>query len=190
MSFKRFFSVILKMIIVVVFVVILGGVLMKNIIMPKVLYPQNYRSYVEKYADEYGLDESLVYAVIKCESNFNSQAISHKDARGLMQISEMTGIWASEVLEIKDYNSDMLYEPDVNIHIGCWYLDKLIDQFGDENTAVAAYNAGSGNVSKWLMEEKHSSDGVSLDLIPFQETEKYVKKVEMTKKIYNYLYNN
>ena len=85
MPFKRFFSVILKMIIVVVFVVILGGALMKNIIMPKVLYPQNYRNYVEKYADEYGLDESLVYAVIKCESNFNSQAISHKDARGLVR---------------------------------------------------------------------------------------------------------
>ena len=102
----------------------------------------------------------------------------------------LAGAVVAAAVKIKDYNSDMLYEPDVNIHIGCWYLDKLIDQFGDENTAVAAYNAGSGNVSKWLMEEKHSSDGVSLDLIPFQETEKYVKKVEMTKKIYNYLYNN
>ena len=190
MSFKGCFSVILKMIIVFVFVVVLGGILMKNVIMPKILYPQGYKNYVEKYAEEYNLDKNLVYAVIKCESNFDSQAVSHKDARGLMQISEMTGIWASEVLEIDNYSSDMLYEPDVNIHIGCWYLEKLIDQFGDENTAVAAYNAGSGNVSNWLMEEEHSSDGVSFDMIPFKETEKYVKKVETTKKIYNYLYKN
>ena len=77
----------------------------------------------------------------------------------------------------------------VNIKIGCWYLDKLIHQFDGIQTALAAYNAGSGNVSKWLLDSKYSDDGKTLKEIPYGETKRYVKKVIITQKIYQWLYD-
>ena len=179
----------LKLAVIAVFILLIAGFGIKNLVLKKILYPQEYKSYVEKYAQEYNVDKNLVYSVIKCESNFNKDAVSRTGARGLMQISEMTGIWASDILKVENYSSDMLFEPEININFGCWYLKRLIDQFDDESTALAAYNAGSGNVSKWLLESEHSNDGVSLDYIPFRETENYVKKVEKARKIYEYLYS-
>ena len=161
----------------------------KNIVLKNIFYPKKFSNYVEKYSGEYGLEDNLVYAVIKSESNFESNAVSHKDAKGLMQISEMTGLWAAEALEIKDYTAESLFNPEINIRIGCWYLRKMLDQFNVEKTALAAYNAGSGNVSGWLLENCYTSDGVNLDSIPFDETKKYVQKVENVKKIYRYLYS-
>ncbi|MCJ7857007.1 lytic transglycosylase domain-containing protein [Lachnospiraceae bacterium NSJ-143] len=174
---------------VIVFLAVIAAGVFKHVVLKKILYPQSYKNYVEKYAAEYNVDANLVYAVIKCESDFDCRAVSHKDARGLMQISEVTGIWASEVLEIENYSSEILYEPETNVHIGCWYLSRLFKQFESEPTVLAAYNAGSGNVSGWLTEEEYSSDGINLDTIPFKETANYVKKVEKAKRIYEYLYD-
>ena len=79
-------------------------------------------------------------------------------------------------------------EPDVNIHMGCWYLNYLINYFHDEDLALAAYNAGMGNVENWLKDENYSADGLSLEEIPFKETREYVKKVESAERIYEVLY--
>ena len=78
--------------------------------------------------------------------------------------------------------------PEINILIGCWYLNKLINQYDNVETALAAYNAGSGNVSRWLADDEYSSDGIRLDYIPYKKTRNYVKKVQQAKKIYEYLY--
>ncbi len=82
----------------------------------------------------------------------------------------------------------MLFEPNINIQIGCWYLNKLTNQFGTTQTALAAYNAGSGNVSKWLQDSHYSDDGKTLIDIPYGETKRYVKKVMFVQKIYQWLY--
>ena len=188
MKSKKSRAVLFKLFIFLVLLVIFTAFVFKNIILKKVLYPQGYKNYVEEYSKEYDVDKNLVYSVIKCESNFDSSAVSHMNAKGLMQISDMTGIWASEELGIRNFDTDSLFVPQVNILIGCWYLNKLTKQYGNISTALAAYNAGSGNVSRWLADKQYSSNGVTLDYIPYEETRKYVKKVEQSKKIYDYLY--
>ncbi len=96
----------------------------------KTIYPLHYYDLIEKYATEYEVDPYLVLAIIKNESKFNPDAVSKKDAKGLMQIAPITGKWACEKLEIPDYTEDMLFEPELNIRIGVWYLNVLKQEFG------------------------------------------------------------
>src|SRR5699024_10334171 len=104
-------------------------------------------------------------------------------------ISPQTGQWASEVLEIKNYSEQDLFEPDLNIQIGTWYINRLLDEFnGNMDLVLAAYNAGSGNVSKWISDEEYCSDGINLDKIPFKETEDYLIRVKKSYKVYSKLY--
>lgn len=157
------------------------------VVLPRVL-PLKYQDIVEKYAKQYQLEESLVYGVIFCESHFEPEAISTAEAVGLMQVTEETGSWAAEQMGL-DPNAIDLTDPDTNIRIGCWYLNWLNEKFdGVTETALAGYNAGHGNVAKWLANEEMSLDGITLDEIPYGETESYVKKVELAEKIYRYVY--
>lgn len=179
-----------RFIIVLITVVILFFMFMSacNFIL-KTIYPFHYKEIIKKYSDEYDLDIHLVAAVIRAESKFDTNAISPKGAKGLMQISSITGKWASKELNIEDYSEAVLYKPDVNIRIGCWYLDKLKKEF-DNNflNVLAAYNAGSGNVSKWLLNDEYSLNRIDLIEIPFAETKNYIKRVHRNYKIYKYLY--
>jgi len=155
----------------------------------KIIYPLHYKEIIKKYSDEYDLDIYLVAAVIRAESKFDTNAISPKGARGLMQISSITGEWASQELNIEGYSEDILYSPDVNVRIGCWYLDKLKKEFDNNlSNVLAAYNAGSGNVSKWLRNDKYSTNRTDLIEIPFTETKNYIERVKRNYKIYKYLY--
>ena len=152
-------------------------------------YPLKYSNYVAKYSKQYDLDPYFVMAVIKAESNFNENATSAKNAHGLMQITSETAQWASEKMKIENYNDKMLYEPKFNIDMGCWYVSDLTKEFnGNIDLVLAAYNGGRGNVQKWLNSQNHSSDGKTLEYIPFKETDKYVKKVKVNYSIYKYLY--
>ncbi len=144
---------------------------------PNIIYPTKYSEYVDKYSDEYDVEKTVVYAVIKAESGFDANNRSHTGARGLMQIMPETGEWAAELIGIEDYDAEKLYDPDTNIHIGCWYLRYLLDMYENNlPTALAAYNAGLGNVSRWLEDNSYSADGSSLDMIPYKETEGYIEK--------------
>ena len=177
-----------KSILILSVIIILGGVIFfeTNKIMT-LLYPRKYSIYVEKYADEYNLDENLIYSIIKAESKFNEKAISRRGAKGLMQISDMTRDWAIEQLEL---NNDIdIYDPETNIKIGCWYLNTLYKEFGKTDLVIAAYNGGSGNVKKWLSDEEYSKDGENLHIIPFSETDNYLDKVKKNYEQYNKLYS-
>lgn len=159
----------------------------------RVIYPIKYTEYISKYSKINGIDPRLVASIIMVESKYDKYARSHKDARGLMQISPITGNWASQEIGIDDFDINLLYDPEINIKIGCWYINKLNKQFNyDINLVLAAYNAGSGNVTKWLNDEKYSSDGSTLENIPFKETREYIKKItkyyNIYKKIYEYDY--
>jgi soluble lytic murein transglycosylase len=103
-----------------------------------------------------------------------------------MQISDITKEWAKEELNLGEIN---IFDPETNIKIGCWYLSKLYKEFGRLDLVIAAYNGGSGNVRKWLNNYTYSKDGKSLDLIPFEETSTYVKKITKNYKMYNKLYS-
>lgn len=153
------------------------------------LYPMNYKEEIKEYSYKNGIDPFLVAALINVESNYNKDAISSKNARGLMQIGPQTGLWAMEELGIENYTEDLLFDPATNIKIGTWYLTKLNTEFkGKLDNILAAYNAGSGNVSKWLNDSQYCKDNTNLHTIPFKETEEYVRKVKRQHKIYRIIY--
>ena len=105
-----------------------------------------------------------------------------------MQIMKTTADWVNSKEPIENYNYENIYDPELNIHIGCRYLSWLNEKYENNRTLVlAAYNAGTGNLAKWLSDEKYSSDGNTLTKIPFKETEDYVKKVNAAEKFYKYI---
>lgn len=159
---------------------------MPNLI--KHFYPYKYSDYIIKYSKENNLDPLFVAAVIKTESDFNENALSNKNAYGLMQITEETAQWSSQKMGIVNFNLYMLNDPELNIKIGCWYLDNLNQEFKNFDLVLAAYNGGRGNVEKWLKDSNHSIDGKNLQYIPFKETDKYVKRVNVNYSIYKFLY--
>lgn len=159
------------------------------VLLKSVLFPMKYSDYVIEYSNEYDLDPMLVMAVMKAESNFNPNVVSDKAANGLMQITGDTGQWIAEKLDVTNFQKEMLKDPEVNIRFGCWYLRYLLDESESEEIAIAAYNAGIGNVQKWLGDPRYSKNGDKLDYIPFKETDKYVKKVEAYKNIYKTIYD-
>jgi len=176
---------------ITIFFVVIAVVLFALYMYFMVNYPLSYQILIKKYSDEFNVDPYLIAAIINVESKYDKNAISKKDARGLMQISPITGKWASEELNIDDFDVEDLFDPELNIMIGCWYLSILSQEF-DNNLPLmlAAYNAGSGNVVKWLQDEKYSDDGESLKDIPFAETKDYVKKVQRNISIYRVLYED
>lgn len=177
-----------KSIIILSVIIILGAVIsLESGKIEKIFYPKKYSEYVEKYASEYNIDENLVYSIIKAESKFNEKALSRRGAKGLMQIADITRDWAIEELELSD-DID-IYDPETNIRIGCWYLNTLYKEFGKTELVITAYNGGSGNVSKWLLDGEYSKDGENLHNIPFSETERYTIKVNRYYKKYTELYS-
>lgn len=157
-------------------------------------YPMKYEDLIIKYSEIYDLDPYLVSAIINVESRYNPGAESHKDAKGLMQVTPSTGRWAAGKIGINNFKEDMLFDPEVNLKIGCWYLNNLKQEFAsnEPETSIvlilAAYNGGSGNVKKWLNDERYSQTGTALDQIPFKETQQYVEKVLKNQKVYRWLY--
>lgn len=151
----------------------------------KLVHPRFYKEYVEVYSEEFDVDPNLVYSIIKVESKFNKKAVSRKSAKGLMQISDITQKWAEEELKLQNVD---IFDPETNIKIGCWYINKLFKEFNNIDLVVAAYNGGSGNVSKWLKNEDYSMDGNKLHKIPFNETKNYLEKVKGNYRIYKGLY--
>lgn len=154
-------------------------------------YPMKYSEYVEKYSKEYSVDKFLVYAVIKTESGFRPDAVSSVGARGLMQITEVTFDWIKFRLGDDENEFYDMYDPEVNIRYGCWFLGFLCDEFGSGNirTVAAAYHAGRGKVNEWLDNKDYSSDGVHLDSIPGRDTAHYVSKVTRAVDKYIRLYD-
>lgn len=147
-------------------------------------FPVAYSEYIVEYAVENDLDPYLVMAVIKVESNFVPEARSAY-AGGLMQLTEETAAWVAKKLEISDYD---YMDPETNIKFGCYYLRHLINEYETVDTALAAYNGGMGNVSKWLEDSRYSDNGETLKYIPFPETRNYVIKVNNNWENYKKLY--
>lgn len=152
------------------------------------IYPLKYIDIIYKYSKIYGMEPSFVCSVINAESSFNEKAVSNKGASGLMQLMKPTADWAAEEIGFENYNYKNIFDVETNIHIGCWYLSRLMKQFDNDLTLVlAAYNAGSGNVSKWLYDSRYSKDGEELDNIPYKATSKYVEEVKKNQKVYEWI---
>lgn len=162
----------------------------QNIILKKI-YKLDYSEYVYKYSNENDLDPFLVFSIIKAESNFQRNIDSSSGAIGLMQLMESTAVEMANEIGKEVVVKEALYNPDTNIQIGTNYYAYLIKHYdGNEELALAAYNAGMGNVDSWIEKGIIKDDGSDLENIPFKETNNYVRKILRDYKIYQDLYND
>ena len=140
-------------------------------------YPVHYRDTILKYAAEYEVDPLFILAVMKTESDFNPNAVSEADARGLMQIAETTFDWIKDKLNDETSVFSDMYTHEINIRYGTFFLHYLYQEFESLELAAAAYHAGRGAVNDWLTDSTLSSDGETLHKIPSSVTAHYVNKV-------------
>lgn len=145
-------------------------------------YPKKYSEYVEKYCHEYDVPINLAYAVIKCESNFDPNAVSDVGALGLMQITPETFEWVQGKMKVEVEGTDALYDPETNIRAGIYLLKLNLTDFDSTEFALAAYHAGRGVTKQWV------ADGLQPEDIPYNDTNSYIKRVTTTHKIYDLLY--
>ena len=143
-------------------------------------FPRPYRGIVERS----GLSPALAYAVMKAESNFEESAVSSAGAVGLMQLLPSTAQFIAERSGIP-FLPERLFDGEYNTRLGCAYLAYLLERF-EEETALAAYNAGEGTVQGWLSDPHCSEDGRTLFQIPYAETRRYLKKISFFRKIYGF----
>jgi len=139
-------------------------------------FPMKYQEKIEILSDKYDVSGAIVASIANVESNFNEKAVSNKGALGVMQLMPSTAEWLAEKTGI-EYDKEKLFDGEYCLELGAYYISFLIDFFDDERLAICAYNAGQGNVSYWLTNKQYSSDGKTLDYIPFEETRNYLAKV-------------
>lgn len=151
------------------------------------IYPKRYAELVQTNAAEFGLDEELLFALIKAESGFNKDAVSEAGAKGLTQITPETFEWL-QTKTGQGLESDALFEPEISVYYGAYFLNMLSEEFENTQTALAAYHAGRGIVNEWLKDSRYSSDGKTLKNIPYEDTDEYVKKVIKYAEKYGELY--
>jgi len=153
------------------------------------IFPLPFRQVIFREAAMAGVDGTLVAAIIKTESNFDPGAVSVKGARGLMQVMPETGRWAAGKKGLPGYTPDLLFNPEYNLKIGVWYVSELYREYnGDVVLMLAAYNAGRGNVNKWLEQNSWTGDRNNIDQIPYPETRQFIRKVLFYQQTYRYLY--
>lgn len=152
-------------------------------------FARGYYRLVENYASQYGLNPNLIYSVIQEESRFRPEAKSRMNALGLMQIIPPTGKVIAESIGFYPFDQKHLYDPDINIGFGSYYLRSLIQQFqGNIPLALAGYNGGPHNITKWLSNSDWEELDQFVEDIPFRETRNYVKKVLSNYAVYNRIY--
>ncbi|OFW45615.1 MAG: hypothetical protein A2163_11410 [Actinobacteria bacterium RBG_13_35_12] len=152
------------------------------------LYPAYFEDMIREYALKYEIDPLLALAMIREESRFNAWNESVAGARGLMQIIFSTGEWIAQKLNFEDFNDEMLFSPEVNINLGCWYINYLKERFSNDLILIiSGYNAGPGTTSKWLEQYDRSDLDNFVENIPYSETREHIKKVIKSYQMYKRL---
>ena len=179
-------------ILIIMCVAILLGFIINSIwdFVDKKLNPKSYDEIISECAEEFCIPEYIIYATIKVESGFDPDAISSAGARGLMQMMPKTFEWLTGDEHLGEHlDASKLFDPEVSIRYGTYYLRYLYRKFDyNWDCTFAAYNAGEGNVSKWLADENYSDGKGNLTGIPFEETKRYVRKINDAIDTYKKLY--
>lgn len=149
----------------------------------------NYQDQIKKYSDKYNVDPLLTAAIVKVESDFDNDAQSHQNAKGLMQLLDETAKHSAEVIGEK-YYPEKLNDIDYNLNLGVGYYDYLFKYYNNKELALAAYNGGVGNVDKWIEEGLLDKDDPDISKIPFNETRQYVTKVLSNYNVYKTFYKD
>lgn len=188
MSRKKVKTLLIILIIIVLSILIFRVFKLQNIILKKI-YPIEYSEYVYKYSKQYNVDPILVFSIIKAESNFNPNVISSSNAIGLMQLMDSTAEELAKKEDIDFLKEKSLYNPELNIHLGVKYFSNLMKDYNNNYLlALTAYNAGPGNLKRWIEQGILKEDGSDIENIPFKETNNYVRKILRDYKIYKALY--
>ncbi len=145
----------------------------------KLRYPLRYEAIIRGHARNYDLDAALLAAVIYRESKFDPNARSASGALGLMQLLPATARGIALHTGGSRFVVSDLYDPEINVRYGAWYLRHLLEKYGDEQTALAAYNAGQRNVDDW----RRRGEGIR-----FRETREYVDRVRKLAAVYRRIY--
>ena len=182
---KKIFITLLIIVLIIVFLIFARNPILK------IIYPRTYEEAVLIYSEKYNVDKNLILAVIKAESNFNENAISNRNAIGLMQLIEETAkdVANKNNIEIDNENiKEELCDVYKNIEIGTAYIASLLQKYQNTEVALAAYNAGIGTVDNWIEKGIINKDGSNIENIPYKETNYYVRKILRDYTIYQELY--
>jgi len=151
-------------------------------------FPRAYMDTVERFAKRYDLDPLFVLAAMRQESMFDADALSFAGARGLMQIIPSTGKQLYYQLGRRGFDVNMLYDPEVSIELGCFYLSRMRRDGRGLVGALCAYNAGPHRLKRWRQRFRGLSCFEAIEEIPFRETKTYVQRVWRNWEIYRQLY--
>ena len=184
-------------IVIIITIAIAAGLCLDAVwsLLEKKAHPKDYSDIVEKYAVEYNIPPEVIFAVIKTESGFDPNARSSAGALGLMQMMPSTFEWLTGEEHLNENLITLkLFDPDVSIRYGTYYLSYLKNKFFttdevDWDIIFAAYNGGEGNVAKWLSAPECIDENGKLVNIPFPETRSYVSKVNKALDTYKELYS-
>ncbi len=135
-----------------------------------------YQDEIKKYSEKYNMDPLLIASIIKVESDFDNEAHSNQNAKGLMQLLDTSAKHSAELIG-EEYYPDKLKDVDYNLNLGVGYFNYLYKYYNDVDLALAAYNGGIGNVDKWIQEKKIDKHDPDPTKIPVEETRQYVIKI-------------
>lgn len=156
----------------------------------RAIYPWPRRGAVEGEAREFGVDPLLFAGLVRQESTFDLEALSRAGARGLAQLMPVTAAQAARGLDVTLY-PEWLTVPDLNLHLGASHLGMLLKRYrGRVEVAVAAYNAGTAPVDRWIARPGADDPDQFIELIPYPETRSYVRSVLRNRAIYRALYGS
>ncbi|UGS37457.1 lytic transglycosylase domain-containing protein [Capillimicrobium parvum] len=154
----------------------------------EITLPLHHEDIIRQQAADKHLDAALIAGVIYAESKFSDQT-SHAGARGLMQITPDTADAIAQRTGGVNFKQEDLADPQVNISYGAWYLRHMLDRYGDNVVlALAAYNAGQGNVDKWIARAREQERDLTVKDIPFAETRAYIDRVLQARDDYRSTY--
>ncbi len=154
----------------------------------RAIFPWPNRRAVEGEAAEFGVDPLLLVAIVRQESVFDAEALSPAGARGLAQLLPGTAALTARGLDVTFY-PEWITVPDLNLHLGAAHLQELLQRFpGRVDAAVAAYNAGTAPVIRWLARPGADDPDQFIEAIPYQETRGYVRSVLRNRELYRALY--
>ena len=157
----------------------------------RLLYPLYYTDLLQRHTTKYEIDPLFVAAMIREESRYNADIVSYAGAIGLMQIMPATGRELASRLKIPRFSTKMLYNPDINIQMGSWYMKSLMNQFDNNHALVAgAYNGGPGRMRRWIKAKQISDLDEFIEDIGIDQTRRHIKKVIDSYIIYQQLYSN
>jgi soluble lytic murein transglycosylase len=155
----------------------------------EIALPLRHEDIIRQQARDKGLDPALVAAVIYAESHFRDGQISSAGALGLMQLTPQTAHYIARKSGGTAFVVGDLATPQVNIAYGAYYLRYLLGRYrGNETLALAAYNAGEGNVDRWISAASERERDLSITAIPYAETRSYVTRVQEAKREYKRTY--